>query len=100
MKISAEVAIDLDEKRRVWVELSAEGENVEEVAGALASAASEAAVASYTRARTNHPERGRESTARPAPPKEKKPDLRGMGELDEDPEVTRVMKVVDGKHSS
>lgn len=52
ISIAAEVTIDIDEKRRVWVELRAEGDNAEAIAGVLASEAARVAVDAYTQATT------------------------------------------------
>lgn len=60
ISIAAEVTIDIDEKRRVWVELRAEGDNAEAIAGVLASEAARVAVDAYTQATTRVAERGRE----------------------------------------
>lgn len=59
MRIVAEARWDLDEKRRVCIELSADGvepENAAEVAVAVAEAVTVQAAQAYAVAKANHPE--------------------------------------------
>lgn len=87
MIVRAECSIDIDDKRKIWVELSAEGDNPETIVPNLASAAVAAALEGYSRRIVRAAEGGRESTPpndRPTPIREKKPDLRGMGEISDE----------------
>lgn len=59
MKITAEASFDLDEKRKVWIVLSAEGleaEDAPNVAAALAESVTEQAAEAYAHAAARHPE--------------------------------------------
>lgn len=59
MKFVGEASFDLDEKRKVWITLSAEGvepDNAANVAAALAEAVTEQAAQAYAHAAANHPE--------------------------------------------
>lgn len=87
MIVRAECAIDIDDKRRVWVELSAEGDDVETIVPKLASAAVTAALEGTSRYAPKRPEKAGERPPGPPPRRRRDPaDLRGMGELDDEPE--------------
>ncbi len=106
MIVRAECAIDIDEKRRVWVELSAEGDDVDEIVPKLANAAVVAALEGSSRYRARRPEKAGERPSGPPPRRRKDPtDLRGMGELDRapdlsdsvDPEAAAIVEKVTGE---
>lgn len=88
MRVTAECTIDLDEKRKVWIQLDADGVETEEHVRYLADSVAEAAFANYTKALERHPEAFRAPmpatgaiVVEKARKKTEEEKLRGMGEV-------------------